>query len=204
MAWRLEASYDCLICESPTFPSPTDPAYIVVKHEYNCKDSVNCRQPTLFLLLFLSVTPYSITTFTMRSPTKWSVILAAGIATSSPFASAGFSSSANNQVALYWGQNSYGQAGSQQRLSFYCQSKPNLRDKNIPKAVEANNLQMPMLMYDFLWWKILPLAYTADRKKIIPLAFMNQIKTPGVNFASAGDKCTVFAGTQLLSCPEIE
>ncbi|KAK3389798.1 glycoside hydrolase family 18 protein [Podospora didyma] len=40
---------------------------------------------------------------------------------------------------------------------------------------------------------------------IIPLSFLNVIKNPTtVNFASAGDRCTVFSGTQLLSCPEIE
>ena len=39
---------------------------------------------------------------------------------------------------------------------------------------------------------------------IIPLAFMNGIKTPLTNFANAGDNCTVYAGTQLLNCPQIE
>ncbi|KAH8912129.1 glycoside hydrolase family 18 protein [Coniochaeta sp. PMI_546] len=40
---------------------------------------------------------------------------------------------------------------------------------------------------------------------IIPLAFLNVIVNPTtVNFASAGDKCTTFPGTSLLSCPEIE
>ncbi|KAK4234830.1 endochitinase 33 [Achaetomium macrosporum] len=40
---------------------------------------------------------------------------------------------------------------------------------------------------------------------IIPLAFLNGIKNPTlVNFANAGDNCTTFAGTQLLSCPKIE
>ncbi|KAI5924004.1 putative class III chitinase [Camillea tinctor] len=39
---------------------------------------------------------------------------------------------------------------------------------------------------------------------IIPLAFMNGIKTPITNFANAGDNCSVFAGTQLLDCPQIE
>ena len=40
---------------------------------------------------------------------------------------------------------------------------------------------------------------------IIPLAFLNIIKNPTtVNFASASDRCTVFVGTTLLSCPEIE
>lgn len=40
---------------------------------------------------------------------------------------------------------------------------------------------------------------------IIPIAFLISIKTPTlVNFANAGDNCTVFPGTQLLSCPQIE
>lgn len=43
-----------------------------------------------------------------------------------------------------------------------------------------------------------------DHFKIIPLAFLDQISTPIVNFANAGDNCTTFAGTQLLDCPQIE
>lgn len=33
---------------------------------------------------------------------------------------------------------------------------------------------------------------------------MNGIKTPITNFANAGDNCTVYAGTQLLNCPQLE
>lgn len=34
---------------------------------------------------------------------------------------------------------------------------------------------------------------------------MNSIKNPTeINFANAGDNCTTFPGTQLLSCPQIE
>ncbi|KAH8886931.1 glycoside hydrolase [Thozetella sp. PMI_491] len=40
---------------------------------------------------------------------------------------------------------------------------------------------------------------------IIPLAFMNVIKNPPtVNFANAGNNCSLFPGTSLLSCPQIE
>jgi hypothetical protein len=40
---------------------------------------------------------------------------------------------------------------------------------------------------------------------IIPVAFLTAIKNPtSVNFANAGDNCTTFPGTQLLSCPQIE
>ncbi|KAI0595533.1 glycoside hydrolase family 18 protein [Biscogniauxia sp. FL1348] len=39
---------------------------------------------------------------------------------------------------------------------------------------------------------------------IIPLAFMNGIKTPITNFANAGDNCTIYSGTQLLNCPQLE
>ncbi|KAB5572767.1 glycoside hydrolase family 18 protein [Coniochaeta sp. 2T2.1] len=40
---------------------------------------------------------------------------------------------------------------------------------------------------------------------IILLSFLNVIVNPTtVNFASAGDRCTTFPGTSLLSCPEIE
>ncbi|KAK0636724.1 glycoside hydrolase family 18 protein [Bombardia bombarda] len=49
-------------------------------------------------------------------------------------------------------------------------------------------------------------AYCSNTKfNVIPLAFMNVIKNPTtINFANAGDNCTVFAGTQLLSCPQME
>ncbi|KAI0011922.1 glycoside hydrolase family 18 protein [Xylariaceae sp. FL0662B] len=39
---------------------------------------------------------------------------------------------------------------------------------------------------------------------IIPLAFLNGITTPVTNFANAGDNCTVYEGTQLLNCPQLE
>ncbi|KAH7024819.1 glycoside hydrolase family 18 protein [Microdochium trichocladiopsis] len=40
---------------------------------------------------------------------------------------------------------------------------------------------------------------------IIPLGFLNVIKNPTtVNFANAGDNCTAFAGSTLLSCPQLE
>ncbi|KAI1459873.1 glycoside hydrolase family 18 protein [Annulohypoxylon moriforme] len=39
---------------------------------------------------------------------------------------------------------------------------------------------------------------------IIPLAFMNAISNPTVNFANAGDNCTAYSGTSLLNCPQLE
>ncbi|EPE03811.1 aminotransferase class III [Ophiostoma piceae UAMH 11346] len=39
---------------------------------------------------------------------------------------------------------------------------------------------------------------------IIPLAFLDEINTPLVNFANADDSCTVFSGTTLLECPQLE
>ncbi|KAI1089199.1 glycoside hydrolase family 18 protein [Rostrohypoxylon terebratum] len=39
---------------------------------------------------------------------------------------------------------------------------------------------------------------------IIPVAFMDAINTPTVNFANAGDNCTAYAGTNLLNCPQLE
>ncbi|KAK8093331.1 chitinase [Apiospora hydei] len=79
--------------------------------------------------------------------------------------SAGYNANEQTNIAVYWGQNSYGQAKSQERLSVYC----------------ANS-----------------------KINIIPLAFMNGIKTPITNFANAGDNCTAYAGTQLLNCPQLE
>lgn len=37
--------------------------------------------------------------------------------------SAGFNANTETNIAVYWGQNSYGQAKSQERLSVYCASK---------------------------------------------------------------------------------
>ncbi|KAI2622387.1 glycoside hydrolase family 18 protein [Hypoxylon sp. NC1633] len=94
-----------------------------------------------------------------------STLALAAFASIMPSVLAGFSAGSQSNVAVYWGQNSYGQASSQTRLSTYC---------------------------------------TNSELNIIPLAFMNGIKTPITNFANAGDNCTVFAGTQLLDCPQIE
>ncbi|KAH6646261.1 glycoside hydrolase superfamily [Truncatella angustata] len=80
-------------------------------------------------------------------------------------AHAGFILGSQSNIAVYYGQNSLGKKGSQQRLSAYC----------------------------------------SDSKfNIIPLAFMNGISTPITNFANAGDNCTVYSGTQLLNCPQLE
>ncbi|KAI1414166.1 glycoside hydrolase family 18 protein [Hypoxylon sp. FL1857] len=94
-----------------------------------------------------------------------STLTLASFASIVPAVLAGFDSSAQSNVAVYWGQNSYGQKTSQTRLADYCSN---------------------------------------DEISIIPLAFMNGIKTPITNFANAGDNCTVYAGTQLLNCPQIE
>ncbi|ERT00577.1 hypothetical protein HMPREF1624_03951 [Sporothrix schenckii ATCC 58251] len=39
---------------------------------------------------------------------------------------------------------------------------------------------------------------------IIPLAFLNVISSPSVNFANAGDNCTAFSGSTLLGCSQLE
>ncbi|KAI2467573.1 glycoside hydrolase family 18 protein [Annulohypoxylon bovei var. microspora] len=82
-----------------------------------------------------------------------------------PSALAAFDASTQTNVAVYWGQNSLGQATSQTRLADYC-----------------SNTEID----------------------IIPLAFMDGITTPTTNFANAGDNCTVYAGTSLLNCPQLE
>ncbi|PFH59260.1 hypothetical protein XA68_12600 [Ophiocordyceps unilateralis] len=77
-------------------------------------------------------------------------------------------SAAASNLAVYWGQNSYGQGSGpnvQRNLAYYC---------------ENTNIN------------------------IVPLAFMNGITPPIVNFANAGDKCDTFNGSGLLHCPEIE
>ena len=47
----------------------------------------------------------------------------AGLASFAPQAWAGFNSGASDNIAVYWGQNSAGQANSQQRLATYCASR---------------------------------------------------------------------------------
>ncbi|KAF3766868.1 glycoside hydrolase family 18 /Carbohydrate-binding module family 1 [Cryphonectria parasitica EP155] len=83
-----------------------------------------------------------------------------------PLAHAGFDPSSKTNIEVYWGQNSYGQDSSQQRLSYYC-----------------SNTDID----------------------IIPLAFLDEITTPVVNFANAGNNCSSFAdNAELLDCPQIE
>ncbi|KAG6359681.1 hypothetical protein INS49_013204 [Diaporthe citri] len=101
----------------------------------------------------------------MASPCKFMHIIATFAAVLLSTASAGFSSSSRTNLAVYWGQNSYGQSSSQQRLSAYC-----------------SNTDID----------------------IITISFLTEIINPVVNFANAGDNCTVFTGTPLLSCPQIE
>ncbi|KAL1862871.1 hypothetical protein VTK73DRAFT_6599 [Phialemonium thermophilum] len=94
------------------------------------------------------------------------LVTLAGLALVVPQVWAGFSSSSNKNVAVYWGQNSRNQATSQTRLADYCSN---------------------------------------SEIDIIPLAFLNVIVNPTtVNFANAGDNCTTFPNSNLLSCPQIE
>ncbi|CAK7207084.1 Chitinase 2 [Sporothrix eucalyptigena] len=97
---------------------------------------------------------------------------AATVATLLYFASAvagSFTSSSSDNIAIYWGQNSYGAAtgasNAQQRLSYYCSN---------------------------------------TKFDIIPLAFLDVISNPDVNFANAGNNCTTFSGSTLLDCPQLE
>lgn len=50
----------------------------------------------------------------------------ASLASILPTVLAGFNANSQSNVAVYWGQNSYGQASSQVRLSNYCSSKDSL------------------------------------------------------------------------------
>ncbi|KAJ5640307.1 glycoside hydrolase superfamily [Penicillium longicatenatum] len=90
--------------------------------------------------------------------------------------------SASN-VAVYWGQNSYGDSSgdlAQQNLAYYCESMLGYR------CIRAHHF----------------LAIT-----VIQLAFLDVINgeggAPQINFANSGDSCTTFDGTALLNCPEI-
>ncbi|KAM4062136.1 glycosyl hydrolases family 18 domain-containing protein [Hirsutella rhossiliensis] len=86
-----------------------------------------------------------------------------------PSALAGFDPGSSKNIAVYWGQNSYGQGSGpyvQRNLAGYC------NDSNI---------------------------------NIIPIAFMNGITPPIVNFANVGDRCGTFPDNpNLLKCPEVE
>jgi chitinase len=84
---------------------------------------------------------------------------------------AGFDPNSRTNVAVYWGQNSYGQGSG------------GLEQKNLATYCANTNID------------------------IIPVAFLYVFNgiggAPVVNFANAGDKCTIFPGTNLLNCPEI-
>ncbi|KAJ4289406.1 Chitinase 2 [Collariella sp. IMI 366227] len=81
-------------------------------------------------------------------------------------------------------QNSINRADGQQRLATYCSSKDHTH----------HGLRC-----------FINLGLSDTAVNIIPVAFLNSIKNPTlVNFANAGDNCTTFPGTQLLSCPQIE
>ncbi|KAG8168941.1 hypothetical protein KVR01_001690 [Diaporthe batatas] len=71
----------------------------------------------------------------------------------------------------------WGTNNSQQRLSAYCSS-------DLEMSTRA--------------------AWTYPACQVITISFLTQIVNPMVNFANAGDNCTVFPGTTLLSCPQIE
>lgn len=58
-------------------------------------------------------------------------VAVAGLASIIPYAYAGFNSGASDNIAVYWGQNSAGQASSQQRLATYCASM-------LPSSLELN------------------------------------------------------------------
>ncbi|KJZ79439.1 hypothetical protein HIM_00908 [Hirsutella minnesotensis 3608] len=102
---------------------------------------------------------------------------AASLLALTPLALAGFNPGSSKNIAVYWGQNSYGQGSGpnvQRNLAAYCESI------------------------------LAPPASDADIG-VIPIAFMNGITPPIVNFANAGDRCDTFPDNpSLLKCPEIE
>ncbi|KAJ9137686.1 Endochitinase 33 [Pleurostoma richardsiae] len=107
--------------------------------------------------------------------------LVAALLAPAKYVSGRFSSSATTNLAVYWGQNSFNQATSQRRLADYC------------KDIEINVCHPLPVRYD-----------SSHAFQIIPLAFLVTIRNPTVNFANAGDNCTVITGSTLLSCPQLE
>ncbi|PRT54156.1 Chitinase 1 [Wickerhamiella sorbophila] len=98
--------------------------------------------------------------------TMLTTTLLASFFASLPLAAA-FSDSANNNVAIYWGQNSLGQDGSQQNLAYYCND---------------------------------------DASDVVLVSFLNQFFAEGgLPSINLGPSCggTTFAGTNLLSCPDV-
>lgn len=75
-----------------------------------------------------------------------SLLLAATVIASLPFAKAGFDPSSQSNVAVYWGQNSIGQApghSGQERLSHYC----NNADIDIISIGFMNGLEPPTINF---------------------------------------------------------
>jgi len=85
-----------------------------------------------------------------------------------PTALAGFDAGSKSNVAVYWGQNSFGQGSGpnvQERLAHYCQNTD---------------------------------------IDIIPIAFLNGLAPPEINFSNASDNCTTFPeDPSLQDCPQI-
>ncbi|GES63293.1 class III chitinase [Aspergillus terreus] len=105
-----------------------------------------------------------------------------------PFVSAAFDSSSSSNIAVYWGQNSYGQgtgAFVQRNLAYYC-----------------SNTEINVSLITSMGCVVSSLNDTIFQ--IIPLAFMNGITPPITNFANAGDNCTAFSDNiNLLNCTQI-
>ncbi len=114
---------------------------------------------------------------------------------------AGFDSGASNNIAIYWGMST---TTSHHDGTLLTTNRTKLhqpcRWPEAPRHVLRKQVNP-------LGQSLHPSTNTsADSPvNIIPLAFLTTIKNPtSVNFANAGDNCTVFPGTQLLRCPEIE
>ncbi|XTI83501.1 glycoside hydrolase family 18 protein [Cenococcum geophilum] len=110
---------------------------------------------------------------------------------------AGFDANTKSNIAIYWGQNSYGQGSgdlAQQRLSYYCASEFLLvtgmvRQHRHRRKVSSRYFSPP------------------PQLTVIPLAFLTVINgvggQPEINFANQGNGCSTFNGTALLDCPNI-
>ena len=92
----------------------------------------------------------------MPAPYKTTAAIAVALSCLIATTAASFSSSSDSNVAIYWGQNSYaaatGASNAQQRLSYYCSSKPEtypLPPYQISNAEHNSNAytQTPKLTY---------------------------------------------------------
>lgn len=177
MPSRIEAqSYPYLLVPPPPI-TPIVPDCLHYNHT-----AVNISQPAR-----LPSKTFEMPTYHNRSKTHSAGVVASTGLLLAQGATAAVFNAADN-VAVYWGQNSYNQASgdlAQQSLADYCK-----------KWVISNTFPNQML------------TIFSTNIDVIPMSFLVQITTgqggqPVINLANAGNNCTLFPDSALLDCPQI-